>query len=156
VVSGDPVGPPEEAGAAIGAFLSHARSRGWRVVVLGASDRFLPVYRQHGLHPLYHGDSAQRIQRRALLRLKDALALQLDNLLRFNRQFSPGWQPRYVIVEHRADLPRVALAAMAAEGYLPYAGLIRGSGWSPPAEPPPPGKPPAGQSAEREPSGGRR
>ncbi|HYB13854.1 MAG TPA: phosphatidylglycerol lysyltransferase domain-containing protein [Streptosporangiaceae bacterium] len=325
VVSGDPVGPPDEAGAAVGAFLSHARSRGWHVGVLGASGRFLDSYRQHGLYPVYHGDeavidtaafcldgrpmrairqaahrlerhgyqaevvmagdvppdlraelaaidsawlhggirkgftmelddpfrlrdgdalfvigrdcdgrvagflhlavcrpsrslslssmprradtpngfnawliisatawareagfarislnfspfagllatdaaltSAQRLERRALLRCKDILALQLDNLLRFNRQFSPAWLPRYVIVEHRADLPRVALAAMAAEGYLPRAGLIRGRGWSPPgrplpespsAEQPPHDTPPAGHPAQHEPSGGRR
>ena len=49
------------------------------------------------------------------------MALQLDNLLRFNGQFSPAWLPRYVILQAWADLPRVAVAAMAAEGYLPYA-----------------------------------
>lgn len=74
---------------------------------------------------------SQRIQRRALLRLKRVLALQLDNLLRFNRQFSPDWVPRYMVIEHRADLPRVVVTAMAAEGYLPHAGLLRGPGWSP-------------------------
>ncbi len=320
VVSGDPVGPPEQAGAAVSAFLAHARSRGWRVAILGASGRFLGVYREHGLYPLYHGDEAvigtaafcldgrpmrtirqaahrlerlgyhaetvmaggvsaalraelaevdrawlrggirkgftmelddpfrlrdddalfvigrdpggrvagflhlavcrpsrslslssmprrtdtpngfnawliinatwwargngfarislnfspfagllsadavltstQRIQRRALLRLKNVLALQLDNLLRFNRQFGPGWLPRYVVVEHRADLPRVVLAAMAAEGYLPGTGLIRGPGWSPPPQPPPaeqpPEQPPGGAPAQHEPAGGRR
>ena len=74
--------------------------------------------------------SAQRIERRMLLRAKRVLALQLDNLLRFNRQFSPGWLPRYMVIERRADLPRVAIAAMAAEGYLPHASLVRGPGWS--------------------------
>jgi lysyl-tRNA synthetase, class II len=332
VVSGDPVGPPGEAEAAISAFLGHARSRGWHVAVLGASGRLLAAYRRHGLHPLYHGDeaiidtaaftltgrpmrtirqaahrlerrgyraevvmagdvspalradlaridrgwlrgeirkgftmelddpfrlrgddalfvigrddrgevagflhlavchpsrslslssmprrrdtpngfnawlviaavewarrngyasvslnfspfaglltagaartTAQRIQRRVLLRLKDVLALQLDNLLRFNRQFGPRWEPRFVVVEHRADVPRVALAAMAAEGYLPYAGLIRGAGWSLPPEAPtgpeapaggsrePPAEPPpertASPAAQREPAGGAR
>lgn len=293
VVSGDPVGPPEEAGPALDDFLGSARSRGWHVVILGASGRLLPTYQSRGLHPLYHGDeavidtagfsldgramrtvrqaarrlernmyhaevvmagdvseqlrseltgidlpwlrggirkgftmelddpfrlgghdalfvtgrdeqdrvtgflhlavcqasqslslssmprrpslpngfnawlivtavswardhgfkrlslnfspfagllgsdadpesltSSQRIQRRALLRLKRVLALQLDNLFRFNRQFSPDWVPRYMVIEHRADLPRVIVAAMAAEGYLPYAGLFRGPGWS--------------------------
>jgi len=72
----------------------------------------------------------RRLQRRALLRLKDVLALQLDNLLQFNSQFDPAWQPRYVILQSWADLPRVAVAAMAAEGYLPHSGLIRGRGWS--------------------------
>jgi len=76
--------------------------------------------------------SPQRLQRRMLLRLKRALALQLDNLQRFNQQFRPRWLPRYMVIERRADLPRVALAAMAAEGYLPHAGLIRGPGWSRP------------------------
>jgi lysyl-tRNA synthetase, class II len=324
VVSGDPIGPPGEAEAAVAEFLGHVRSRGWHVAVLGASGRLLDGYRRHGLHPVYHGDeavidtaafsltgramrtirqaahrlerhgyhaeivmagdvppalraelaaidrawlrggirkgftmelddpfrlrgddalfvigrdefgqvagflhlavchpsrslslssmprradtpngfnawlviaaadwarrsgfarislnfspfagllaadaartTAQRIERRALLRLKEVLALQLDNLLRFNRQFGPQWQPRYVVVEHRADLPRVALAAMAAEGYLPHAGLIRGAGWSPLPGPPPaepagpsgPSGPPAGEPAQHEPAGGPR
>jgi hypothetical protein len=60
------------------------------------------------------------------------LALQLDNLVRFNGQFSPGWEPRYLVVERRGDLPRAAVAAMAAEGYLPHAGLVRGTEWPPP------------------------
>jgi lysyl-tRNA synthetase class 2 len=72
----------------------------------------------------------RRLQRRALLRLKDLLALQLDNLLQFNGQFDPVWQPRYVILQAWADLPRMAVAAMAAEGYLPHSGRIRGRGWS--------------------------
>ncbi len=83
---------------------------------------------QAGLH------SAQRLQRRILLRLKDVMALQLDNLLRFNGQFCPAWVPRYLIIQSWADLPRVAVAAMAAEGYLPYAALIRGRGWMPAAD----------------------
>ncbi|HEV3295391.1 MAG TPA: phosphatidylglycerol lysyltransferase domain-containing protein [Streptosporangiaceae bacterium] len=77
--------------------------------------------------------SRQRLQRRALLRLKGVLALQLDNLQRFNGQFCPSWRPRYVILQAWADLPRVLVAAMAAEGYLPYASLIRGRDWSPAA-----------------------
>ncbi len=82
--------------------------------------------------------SRQRLERRALLRLKGVLALQLDNLQRFNSQFSPSWRARYVILQAWADLPRVLMAAMAAEGYLPYASLIRGRDWSPaPGAPPP-------------------
>jgi lysylphosphatidylglycerol synthetase-like protein (DUF2156 family) len=75
--------------------------------------------------------SIRRLERRALLRLKGILALQLDNLYRFNRQFAPTWRPRYVILQAWTDLPRVVVAAMAAEGYLPHAALIRGRGWSP-------------------------
>ena len=92
--------------------------------------------------------AGQRLQRRVLLRVKQLLALQLDNLLRFNEQFGPLRQPRFIVLESRADLPRVALAAMAAEGYLPFAGLVRGRGWSvPDAVPDGPaggGLPPAG------------
>jgi lysyl-tRNA synthetase class 2 len=290
LISGDPVGPAENAGPALASFLAYARARGWHAAVMGASGRLLQVYRDQGLHPLYHGDEAvldttrfslagrrmrtvrqaghrlqrkgfraevitagevspalradltaveeawlrgaarkgftmeldslfglggddavfvigrdelgriqgflhlavcqasrslslstmprrrdapngltawliveavswarshgftrlslnfspfagllaaheelpawRRLQRRALLRLKDVLALQLDNLLQFNGQFDPAWQPRYVVLQAWADLPRMAVAAMAAEGYLPHAGLIRGRGWS--------------------------
>jgi lysyl-tRNA synthetase class 2 len=60
----------------------------------------------------------QRIERRALLRLKGHF--QLDNLLLFNRKFFPQWQPRFVVYERRLDLPRVGIAALAAEAYLPF------------------------------------
>jgi lysyl-tRNA synthetase class 2 len=292
LVSGDPIGPPEEAKASLEAFSARAHARGWRTAVMGASGRLLDVYRELGMRPLYHGDeavidvegfsldgrrmrtarqavhrverngyraevimagdlspaawseltavenawlrggarkgftmeldslsrlggddavfaigrdphgrvagflhlavcrasgslslstmprlpdtpngftawlivaatswartqhyarlslnfspfagllgeqaglpSARRLQRRVLLRLKGVLALQLDNLLRFNEQFSPAWVPRYVILQAWTDLPRVAVAAMAAEGYLPYAALVRGRGWEQP------------------------
>ena len=291
LVSGDPIGPPWEAAPSMKSFLAHARSRGWRTAVLGASGQSLDGYRELGLRPLYHGDeavidvqafsldgrrmrtvrqavhrlerggyqaevvaagdishalrgelaavertwlrdgarkgfameldslfrvggddalfvvgrdphgrvsgflhlaachasrslslstmprlpgtlngftawlvvsaaawardhdvthlslnfspfagllgpeaglhSSQRLQRRVLLRLKGTMSLQLDNLLRFNAQFSPDWVPRYVILQAWGDLPRVAVAAMAAEGYLPYATLVRGRGWEP-------------------------
>jgi lysyl-tRNA synthetase class 2 len=62
---------------------------------------------------------AQRVQRQVLLRLKGTF--QLDNLLAFNRKFFPTWQKRYVVFESFADLPRVGLAGLAAEGYLPLA-----------------------------------
>jgi lysyl-tRNA synthetase, class II len=301
VVSGDPIGPPEEAGPALDDFLAQARARGWHVAVLGASDRRLQMYRARGMRPRYHGDeavidvagftldgrrmrtvrqavhrverhgytaeavtatdispslraelaaidaawlhgrvrkgfameldslfrlrggdavfligrdpggtvagclhmavcsasrslslssmprredapngfsawlivnavawakdngfdhvslnfapfaalmssetalsSAQRLERGALLTLKRALALQLDNLVRFDKQFCPRWQARYVVVERRTDLPRVVLTAMAAEGYLPHAELVRGADWVPaggePGEEPP-------------------
>jgi lysyl-tRNA synthetase class 2 len=62
----------------------------------------------------------QRAERRALLTLKGHF--QLDNLLLFNRKFLPGWQPRFVVYERRRDLPRVGVAALAAEAYLPFSG----------------------------------
>jgi lysyl-tRNA synthetase class 2 len=63
---------------------------------------------------------AQRLERRVLLAVKGRF--QLDNLLLFNRKFLPLWQRRFVVFEHRRDLPRVGLAALAAESYLPFAG----------------------------------
>jgi lysyl-tRNA synthetase class 2 len=65
----------------------------------------------------------QRLERRALLRLKGRF--QLDNLLLFNRKFLPSWQRRFVVYERRLDLPRVGIAALAAEAYLPFAERAR-------------------------------
>jgi len=62
----------------------------------------------------------QRLERGALLRLKGHF--QLDNLLLFNRKFFPSWERRFVVYERRVDLPRVGIAALAAEAYLPFTG----------------------------------
>jgi lysyl-tRNA synthetase, class II len=65
----------------------------------------------------------QRLERRALLALKGRF--QLDNLLLFNRKFFPSWQRRFVVYERRRDLPRIGVAALAAEAYLPFSGRER-------------------------------
>ncbi|HWQ02503.1 MAG TPA: phosphatidylglycerol lysyltransferase domain-containing protein [Gaiellaceae bacterium] len=65
----------------------------------------------------------QRVERRALLSLKGHF--QLDNLLLFNRKFFPSWERRFVVYERRRDLPRVGIAALAAEAYLPFSGRDR-------------------------------
>jgi lysyl-tRNA synthetase class 2 len=65
----------------------------------------------------------QRIQRRILLALKGRF--QLDNLLLFNRKFFPRWESRFVVYERLRDLPRIGLAALAAEAYLPFTGRSR-------------------------------
>ncbi len=62
-----------------------------------------------------------RLKRRALAALKGH-GFQLENLLAFNRKFFPHWQRRYVVYERPVDLPRVGLAGLAAEGYLPLTG----------------------------------
>jgi len=61
---------------------------------------------------------AQRIEAATLRRLKGWF--QLDNLLLFNRKFFPAWEPRFLVYERRRDLPRIGLAALAAEAYLPF------------------------------------
>jgi lysyl-tRNA synthetase, class II len=63
---------------------------------------------------------AQRLERRVLMQLKGRF--QLDNLLVFNRKFFPAWERRFVVYERRRDLPRVGIAALAAEAYLPFSG----------------------------------
>jgi lysyl-tRNA synthetase class 2 len=60
----------------------------------------------------------QRVQAATLRRMKPWF--QLDNLLLFNRKFFPSWQRRFVVYERRRDLPRVGIAALAAEAYLPF------------------------------------
>jgi lysyl-tRNA synthetase class 2 len=60
----------------------------------------------------------ERIVRSVLHRLKGWF--QLDNLLHFNEKFFPEWQPRFVVYERARDLPRVGVAALAAESYLPF------------------------------------
>ena len=65
----------------------------------------------------------QQVERKALLALKGHF--QLDNLLQFNRKFFPGWERRFVVYERRRDLPRVGIAALAAEAYLPFTGRGR-------------------------------
>ncbi|MHB8468453.1 MAG: bifunctional lysylphosphatidylglycerol flippase/synthetase MprF [Gaiellaceae bacterium] len=61
---------------------------------------------------------AQRLQAATLRGLKGRF--QLDNLLHFNRKFFPVLQRRFVVYERRLDLPRVGVAALAAESYLPF------------------------------------
>jgi lysyl-tRNA synthetase, class II len=60
----------------------------------------------------------QRVQAATLRRMKPWF--QLDNLLLFNRKFFPAWQRRFVVYERRRDLPRVGVAALAVEAYLPF------------------------------------
>jgi lysyl-tRNA synthetase class 2 len=61
----------------------------------------------------------QKVEAKALRALK--WHFQLDNLLLFNRKFFPDWERRFVVYERRRDLPRVGVAALAAEAYLPFA-----------------------------------
>ena len=61
---------------------------------------------------------AEQLQAATLRRFKGRF--QLDNLLHFNRKFFPEWQRRFVVYERRRDLPRVGVAALAAEAYLPF------------------------------------
>jgi lysyl-tRNA synthetase class 2 len=52
---------------------------------------------------------------------------QVERLLKFNEKFDPRWQPRYMLFESPAQLPRIALASMWAEGQLPRVPLPGGN-----------------------------
>jgi lysyl-tRNA synthetase class 2 len=98
----------------ISALLGWARDNGFERVSLN----FAPFAEL--LAPEAQLDRFGRIQRRGLLALKGHF--QLDNLLLFNRKFFPSWQRRFLVYERRRDLPRVSVAALAAEAYLPFTG----------------------------------
>jgi lysyl-tRNA synthetase, class II len=58
LVGGDPVGSPDQAAAAIAAFLDLCRRRGWRPAVLGATDQAAAQWRRHRLRGVVIGDEA--------------------------------------------------------------------------------------------------
>ena len=53
-------------------------------------------------------------------RMEGRFGLQLDTLRRFNAKFAPRWVPRHVVYRALADLPAIGLAALSAEGFLPF------------------------------------
>ena len=58
LVSGDPIGEPEELEELLVEFRRIAHAAGWRVAALGASDELVPLYRRLGFHSVYLGDEA--------------------------------------------------------------------------------------------------
>lgn len=53
-----------------------------------------------------------------LVRRADS-CFQIESLYTFNAKFGPRWQPRYLLHEGVAAIPRTAVAVMWAEGHLP-------------------------------------
>jgi lysyl-tRNA synthetase, class II len=53
-----------------------------------------------------------------LLRLISRL-WQIESLYRANAKYQPVWQPRYLCFPTARDLPRIAVAALSAEAFLP-------------------------------------
>jgi lysyl-tRNA synthetase class 2 len=50
---------------------------------------------------------------------------QIESLLNFNEKFATSWAPRHVAFDGWASLPRVAVAALEAEGQLPKPALLQ-------------------------------
>jgi len=58
LVSGDPIGPAPYVGPAVRAFRAYCAAHGWKVAIVGASERYLETYEGLGLRTLYHGEEA--------------------------------------------------------------------------------------------------
>ncbi|MGW3666089.1 phosphatidylglycerol lysyltransferase domain-containing protein [Streptomyces sp. NPDC005141] len=65
---------------------------------------------------------------------------QLESLYRANAKYRPVWEPRYLLFEKSADLPRIGIAAARAEGFLAPPALPRFASRRPAH---PPRRPPA-------------
>jgi len=50
---------------------------------------------------------------------------QIESLYRSNAKYQPEWAPRYLCFPSARDLPRIAIAAMTAEAFLPEPRLPR-------------------------------
>ncbi|MDX3458678.1 phosphatidylglycerol lysyltransferase domain-containing protein [Streptomyces sp. ME02-8801-2C] len=48
---------------------------------------------------------------------------QIESLYRANAKYRPIWEPRFLLFEKSADLPRIGVAAARAEGFLEAPGL---------------------------------
>jgi len=58
-----------------------------------------------------------------LLRVASRL-WQIESLYRANAKYQPVWQPRYLCFPAARDLPRIAVAALTAEAFLPTVRLL--------------------------------
>jgi lysyl-tRNA synthetase, class II len=58
LVSGEPIGEPDELPGLLHDFTREAHARGWRVAVIGVAEDSLPFYRGLGLRSFYIGDEA--------------------------------------------------------------------------------------------------
>jgi lysyl-tRNA synthetase class 2 len=58
IVTGDPIGDPEERSELVAEFRRVAHAKGWRVAIAGASEEALPEYDELGFHSIYLGDEA--------------------------------------------------------------------------------------------------
>jgi lysyl-tRNA synthetase class 2 len=74
---------------------------------------------------------------------------QIESLYRANAKYLPTWQPRYLCFPTARDLPRIAVAALAAEAFLPAARRPLAGSPEAPAAPAPGEDEPGGDAPER-------
>jgi lysyl-tRNA synthetase, class II len=65
-------------------------------------------------------EHAQASRKWLLRGLEGRLGIQMDSLRRFDAKFSPRWVPRYLVYPSKWNLPTIGLAALSAEGFLPF------------------------------------
>jgi lysyl-tRNA synthetase class 2 len=63
---------------------------------------------------------AQALRTWLLRRMEGRNGIQMDTLRRFDAKFAVRWVPRYLIYRSAWDLPMIGLAALSAEGLLPF------------------------------------
>ena len=65
-------------------------------------------------------EPGQAVEAFAIQRVEGHFGIQMDSLRRFNAKFGPRWVGRHLAYRSRGDLPAIMLAALSAEGYLPF------------------------------------
>ena len=111
LVSGDPVGEEAEIDALLEELRRVARARGWRIAVVGASDRHLDRYRRLGLRPIPMGEEAVlrpgefSLEGRAIRKVRQSVS----------RLEKAGYRLRVVRAEDADPALRAELDAVSAE-----------------------------------------
>jgi lysyl-tRNA synthetase, class II len=73
---------------------------------------------------------AEQLGAGPLIRLSDRVLRlasrlwQIESLYRANAKYQPTWQPRFLCFPSARDLPRIAIAALRAEAFLPSAPVV--------------------------------
>jgi lysyl-tRNA synthetase class 2 len=95
------------------AMIEWAREHG----VAEMSLNFAAFRQQLGTDPT---GATQAVEAWLVRRLDGRFGIQMDSLRRFNAKFQPHWRPRHLVFRSAADLPAIGLAALSAEGFLPF------------------------------------
>jgi lysyl-tRNA synthetase class 2 len=108
IISGDPVGPPDQATAALRVLVGRARQAGLHVAAYGVSERHLEAFRALGLHAVRAGEEAV-VDPRAFTVEGRAVRKLRQSVHRLERQ---GWmvvmrEGREIDVELQAEIDAV-------------------------------------------------